>query len=87
MMNYIFFLLILALLVLLSLGLRVRYLIGNIMIRFGAGLDDLIDGEADGEKMADNVIEEAEYIITSIRHYILTAAFLVFVAVYLMAIN
>lgn len=87
MMNYVYFLLFLSVFVLLLLASKVKYLIGDLMTRFGEGLDDLIDGEVDGEKMADNVLEEAEYIVTSIRHYILTAAFLVFTAVYLMLIK
>lgn len=87
MMNYVYFLLFLSVFVLILLAFKIKCLIGNLMIRFGEGLDNLIDGEVDGDKMADNVIEEAEYIVTSIRHYILTAAFLVFTAVYLMLIK
>ena len=85
--KYTYILLIISLLVLLALVLKSRALIGGLMMKIGEGLAAFAEKRADRDEFIKYVSDEAEYVISTMRHYALTAAFLVFVAVYLCAVN
>ena len=85
--KYTYILLAISLLVLLTLVLKTRSLIGGLMMKIGEGLAAFAEKRADRDEFVEYVSNEAEHVISTMRYYALTAAFLVFAAVYLCAIN
>ena len=86
-MTYVNYILILTIFVLLVLSYRIRVEFGRVVSYIGDATLKAVQNNSSPSEFTEDIAQEVFEAIRSLRCYTFTAAFLVFVAVYLMAIN
>lgn len=86
-MTYVNYILVLAIIVLLVLSHKIRVEFGNIVDFIGNATIKAVVNKQNPSEFSEDILREVFDAIRSLRCYVFTAAFLVFVAFYLLSIN